>query len=367
MENEQIRVLHIDAAKEWRGGQQQVVYLCEKMIDMGFKSEIVCQPDSELKAFCLTNKLPFYALPMRNELDIIAAFRISRYAKQNQYKILHLHSAHALSIGLLARLFCFRLKLIAARRVDFSVRKPLFGAIKYNNFFIDKIICISDQIRKVLVNDGVTENKMITIHSGVDLHKFNSISVSKTLRQELNIPENHLIVGTVAALAGHKDYPNLLYAAKKTIEKFDNVTFCAVGDGPDKDKIFNLAENLQLGSRFIFCGFRKDVGKFLKMFDIFVLASRKEGLGTSLLDAQSVGLPIVATKAGGIPEAVYNNGNGLLVPPSNPDALAQAIIDLINSKDKRIKFGQRAKNNVQKFDINQTVNKTIKLYRELLT
>ena len=186
------------------------------------------------------------------------------------------------------------------------------------------------------------------------------------MKARLKIPENHTIVGTVAAMAGHKDYPNLLSAASIVIREKKDITFLAVGDGPDRDKIVLLHNELGLGDRFILSGFQDNIGDYLNIFDIFVLASRKEGMGTSILDAQAAGLPVVACAAGGIPEIVRHEHNGLLVPPKNPQALADAIVRLVSNMNIRREFSRNAKASVRDFSIEKTVDKNIQLYHDLL-
>ena len=167
-------------------------------------------------------------------------------------------------------------------------------------------------------------------------------------------------------MVGHKDYPNFLKAAQLVLKQRENVTFCAVGDGKDRENILNSAEELGLNDRFYFPGFRKDIGQFLKSFDIFVMASKLEGLGTSILDAEAVGLPIVACNSGGIPETLSHNYNGLLVPSRNPEKLADAILQLCDDKKLRNEFGRNSLQNVKKFEIANTINKNIELYENLI-
>jgi glycosyltransferase involved in cell wall biosynthesis len=174
-------------------------------------------------------------------------------------------------------------------------------------------------------------------------------------------------VGTVAALVGHKDYPNLLQAAEIVIRENPEITFMAVGDGKDENLILALAKKLELGERFIFAGYQKNVGEFLKSFDIFVLASHMEGLGTSILDAQALGLPVVACRCGGIPEAVYDKINGRLVAPKNSEELASAILELATRPDLRQAYGKKARETVREFDISQTVKRNLNLYQSLLS
>lgn len=361
-----IRVLHIDSEKSWRGGQQQAAYLLAGLHRLEYGTALICPPGAAMESYCRSHSLPCHPIAMHGEIDIRAGYQIASLCKKRQFAIAHLHSAHALALGLWAKLFYPELRLVAVRRVDFHLRKNPISRYKYSTRRLDKIVCISRGIRNVMRLDGLPESKLVTIHSGVDLKKFEDVTPPLDFKKRLGIPENHILVGTVAAIAGHKDYPNLLHAAKKILQCTDNISFCAVGDGPDKKEIHTLARRLGLGSRFVFTGFRNDVGIFLKSFDIFVLSSYLEGLGTSILDAQGVGLPVVACNTGGIPEAVLDNENGLLVPPRDSRALSEAILKMANDEQMRLKFGCRAKETVEAFSIDITVQKNIALYRELI-
>jgi glycosyltransferase involved in cell wall biosynthesis len=366
MDTSAIRVLHIDSEKSWRGGQQQAAYLLERMHAKGYDTAMACRHGSAMARYCREKNLPVFPLAMKGEIDFVAGYRIGALCRKKGFNILHLHSSHALATGLWASLFNPGLRLIAVRRVDFPIKKNRFSRFKYTTAKLDKIVCISEAIRKVLLRDGIPPDRLRTIHSGVDLNKFDGVLPPADFRRSLGIPDDHLLVGTVAAIAGHKDYPNLLQAAKTVIEQRENVSFCAVGDGPDENEVLALKDRLGLGDRFVFTGFRKDVGHFLKSFDVFVLASYLEGLGTSILDAQGVGLPVVACETGGIPEVVKDGVNGLLVPPRDSEALARAILALVDDKDLRRACGQTARETVQDYSIERTVEKNLALYREIL-
>lgn len=361
-----IRVLHIDTEKSWRGGQQQAAYLIEALHNDGYQTALVGQPDSAIGAFCRTKGLPFFPLRMLGEIDFIAGFRIARLCRKHGFNFLHLHSSHALAMGLWAKLFFPRLKLIAVRRVDFHIQKNWLSQLKYNSSRLDRIVCISEAIRQILIEDGIPAEKLVTIHSGIDIHKFDLITPPDDFRANLGIPPDHILIGTIAAMAGHKDYPTLLRAARIVCETLERVTFCAVGDGSERERILKLQQELGLTKRFIMPGYRSDIGHFLKSFDLFVLASKKEGLGTSLLDAQAVGLPIVACNSGGIAEIIEHGYNGWLVPPQNEQALAETIIKLLQDHHLRKTLGRNALKSVKRFDIQFTVRKNIQLYENLV-
>lgn len=366
MADQEIRVLHLDTERSWRGGQQQAIYLHAKLLQLGITSVFVTRKGSALAEHCLRNNLVCYSLPVHFELDPAAACRISRIVRKERINILHAHTAHALSLGILVKILNPGLILIAVRRVDFSILHSLGSRWKYNNKLVNKIVCISHKIRQVLLTDRIPSQKLITIHSGIDLTRFTDYDRQFDIRAEYGIPASHLLVGTVAAFVGHKDYPSLLKAASLIISEIPDVTFLALGDGPLASRLKQLHSELKLGSRFIFCGFQSRVGDYLHNFDIYVMASRKEGLGTSILDALSVGLPVVATRAGGIPEVITHGHNGLLVEKENPAALAAALSNVIRDADQRKILAENALVSARGFSIENTVSRNMNLYRELL-
>jgi len=366
MEIKKVGVLHLDTEHSWRGGQQQAAYLLENLFLKGFHTKLICQPRSEFGKFCERKELPYKEIKMHNEADISAGYKVARICKNHKYRILHLHSAHALSIGIWAKVFFRDLILIGVRRVDFHLKNRISKKLKYNSRWMNRIVCISNGIAKVMKEDGIDPEKLITIHSGINIHKFDNDIIERNFRRDNNIPEKDIIVGTIAAFVGHKDYPNLIRAAKLVLSKNSNISFVALGSGKLEDEMKEMAKKLNISDRFHFLGFRKNIGSIIKNFSIFVMPSRWEGLGTSILDAQSVGLPVIGTKTGGIPEAVEHNVNGLIVPSADSQKLSEAIIKLAENEELRKEFSKMAMISVMKFDITETVNKNIELYKELV-
>lgn len=361
-----VTVLHVDTEFGWRGGQQQLAYLAVALDKKQYASAVVCQPDSAVAKFCRDHQLTCYPTRMRGEWDLLAGLRIARLCRRNGFGLLHLHSGHAVTLGLWAKLFEPRLKLVATRRVDFRLNQRFFSRLKYTNRLLNEIVCVSEAIRQVMISEGIDASRLTTIHSGVDLSKYKHLCPSENFRDRWEIPTGAFLVGTVAAMVGHKDYPTLLKAAKLVLEKKTEIVFCAVGDGPLQKELLDLAMELDLGPRFIFFGYRTDVGSFLKNFDLFILSSKQEGLGTSILDAQAAGVPVVACASGGIPEMIKDGHNGRLVPKENPEALAQAIFDLVNDDQQRQGLAQAARNSVVDFSIEKTVERYVALYQSLV-
>ncbi len=146
------------------------------------------------------------------------------------------------------------------------------------------------------------------------------------------------MIGTIAHLTDHKGHTYLLDAIPQVLKEFPHSFFLFVGDGELKDSLKTKSRILGIRDRVFFTGFREDIPEILSILDLFVLPSHLEGLCTSLMDAMYMGVPIVATTAGGIPEVIENGKTGLLVPPKDPIALAEAIIKLLKDKSKRETF-----------------------------
>jgi len=357
------KIVHIDTGREWRGGQQQSTYLHNGLIERSFKSAYFYKTGSQIhQRFC--DDKTYHRVELFNEFDIFTARKIANFININDFNIIHCHTAHGLTIGIIASYLSGRTKIIATRRVEFPIKNTFSAKFKYKNKLVSRIVCISEAIRQVMINSNIDTNRLVTIHSGINLNRFES---DKKLSDFNGVSFNgRIIVGTIAAFDGNKDYDNLLEAAKIVLDNRDNVIFLAVGSGKLFDGINAKVNYLGLNDSFIFAGEQKNVGQFLHTFDIFTLASKKEGLGTSILDAMAVGLPIAATCVGGIPEAVLHNYNGLLVPPSRPDELANNILRLIDDKEFRISCGNNSLRKVQHFDINNTIKQNIQLYEQIL-
>ena len=357
--------MHVDTSKGWRGGQQQAFYLVRELKNRNIPTAMVCQPGSIMENACKKADVPVYPISMRGEWDLFAGRRLGRLSRQLGFSLLHAHCAHGVMLALWARLFFPGTQVLATRRVDFSIGSSPLKRLKYTNTPLSKIVCVSSAIKAILVTEGVQDSKLALVYSGVDLNRFDDADSGQATLLE-SVPKDKIIVGTVAALVGHKDYPTLLQAARTILDVRKDVVFCAVGEGEERATILSLVRQLGLGKHFIFTGFQENVGAYLKRFDIFVLASHMEGLGGSILEAMLCKLPIVATTVGGIPEIIEHPKSGLLVPPQNPKLMAQAILGLMNDRTMRKHMGQNARIHVERFSMEKMIKGNLEVYASLL-
>ncbi|MFN3603491.1 MAG: glycosyltransferase family 4 protein [Leptonema sp. (in: bacteria)] len=375
-----LRVIHLNPTKYWRGGEQQTLYLAKYLKKHKVKQWVVGNPNSLLEVQCKQNQISYKPIRIFGEIDFLAAYHLAKFIRENQIQVIHCHTAKAHSIGLLAKKILkaqkYSLLLIVSRRVDFSLKKSkipfvnFFSNSKYFSKDVDHYIAISENVKKILMIDGIPEDKISVIYSGVDLDRFKKKIPSdniKELKKEFKI-EQHFVFGNIAALVDHKDHKTLLKALfllnqEKNLPPWKCIV---VGDGPLYQELLSLKERFQLEDKVYFTGFRKDAFEFFSIFDVFVMSSKEEGLGTSLLDAMAYGLPIVATKGGGIPEIVQHDQGGLLSSIQEPEELKNNLLEILKNKKLKKRFSEYNLKFVKKFSYQNTGKQTLKLYYRLL-
>lgn len=353
-------LFHIDAGKEWRGGQRQSFFLVRELRKMGYRVEFVVQPGSPLEQKAVEAGLPVLPLRMRNELDFPAVWKLAAEMKKRSCRLAHFHEAHGLAIGTAAaRRAGVPLRFIS-RRVDF----PLRSRSKYTRE-IDGLIAISEGVRKVLLDSGVPDPLITVIPSGIDFTPFETAGPRDFLRREFGFAPDEFLVGIVAALEDHKGHTYLIEASKIVRQQAPKVRFIVVGSGSLRMDLDRQAKDLGVEDIVFFLGFRDDVPRILASLDMFVLSSHHEGMGSSLLDALASRLPVVATRAGGIPEVIEDRETGLLVPPRDPAALAGAILELYRDRELAARLAGRGLEVVRrKFSAEAMAGKIARLYEE---
>jgi glycosyltransferase involved in cell wall biosynthesis len=360
------RILQISSIKSWRGGEQQVAYLATELRKLGKESLMVVAKNSKLEQFCKQNHFKYYTISFGNGFNLYSAWKLRQICSRNQIDLVHMQCSPSHTLGVFSNLLGNRAELVLSRRVDFPIRQNKFSILKYNYSGIKRIICVSHKIQKVISPDIIHKEKIITVHSGIDLTKFNG-SPANTLRQQFNVKDNHLLIGNVASMANHKDYFTFIDTAEILLANGFIGTFLIIGDdGGEEKAIREYIKEKQLEASILITGFRTDIPEILPELDIFLFTSKEEGLGTSILDAMASGVPIVATRAGGVPEMVENGVNGFLCDIQHPEQLAKSMLLLSEDETLRTKFIDNAHETVKHFSKEKTALKTLEQYVEVL-
>ena len=357
--------LHIDTARTWRGGQNQVLLTVLGMRALGHRAMLVAHGEGELRQRAREG-LELIALAPRTEMDLSAAWRLSRLIKQLGPDVVHAHDPHGVAMAALALSMSTQLAkppLVAARRVDFHLKGNALSRWKYRQ--VDCFICASEAVRRMLVADGVPAARAVTVHEGIDLGHVDAAPAAD-LHADLWLPHGSPIVGNVAALVPHKGQRHLIEAAAIVVKRVPDARFVIAGEGELRPVLERQIKEHRLEKHVFLAGFRPDILSVHKGFDIFVMSSVTEGLGTSLLDAMACGKPIVATTAGGMPEVVQDGATGLLVPPRDHQAMADALVKLLTNPELRARMGAAGVTRVRaKFSVERMLQDTLEVYRRV--
>jgi glycosyltransferase involved in cell wall biosynthesis len=363
-----MRVLHLSSEASWRGGEQQIAYLLKELIKMEVEVKVVCRKQSPFEAFCEREKIAYTPVSFKHQYHFATAEAIKKESKSFNADLIHLHSSKSHGAAVLAAVLGNKVPLILSRRVDFPVKKSFLSQFKYNYKGIEKIICVSDVIKKMTAAGIKYPEKLVTVHSGIDLQKFDPDNTDKSfLHTHYNIPKDRKLIGNTSALAPHKDYYTFIDTASFLLQQRKDLHFLIIGKGALQKDLENYAATKGIDAHITFTGFLNNIPKILPCLDIFLMTSETEGLGTSVLDAFAAKVPVVATDGGGIPEMIIHEKTGMLASVKSSKQLAIYVQDVLNDKVLQKNLIKNASEKIKDFSKEQTALKTLEIYKEVLS
>lgn len=357
-----INILHVTLSLDIGGLEVLLVELLQK-IDKDKYNLSVCalQKEGQLKAELERQGIPVYTIPKKEGIDYFLPFKLKALIKQIKTDIVHTHNStpwiySAAAVSLLNS----KTRLIHTKHSNLDEDKTrLQNAERFASKITEYIIADSRSVMDFMVQkQNIPQNKIRLIYNGIDVDKY---KVPVHQKQD-NIKR----IGIVARLVPVKDHKSLLEGFTLLRQRMPDVELVIIGDGPLKEELTAQAARMQIDSRVKFLGSRRDIPELLSQLDIFVLCSTDEGMPISLLEAMSAGLPVVATRVGGIKEIVAENKTGLLIPPQNPRALADAIHEILTDAPLARLMSQEAVVAVaERFSIKKMVQGYVSLYDSL--
>jgi glycosyltransferase involved in cell wall biosynthesis len=359
-----LKILHVDPEAAFGGGERQVLGLVRHLAARGHQNVLAAAPGAPLASLVSPVDARLHGLRIRNDLDLLGALRLRRLVAVEDPQVIHLHTsrAHAMSpwLGRYAR--C----AVVTRRMDYPLRRSLRTEFLYNRS-VAAVVAISEDVRRRLLAAGVRPERICVIHSAVEPPAGLPGGAGRSAARVRFGLADGAIIGVVAALERRKGHDVLLRALACLREAVPRLRCLICGDGSERASLERLADELGVRDVARFLGEQRQVADVLAALDVFVQPSRYEGLGVALLEAMAAGLPVVASRVGGIPETVQAGRTGLLVPAEDPEALAAAITELLRDPDRAARMGAEGRKRVlAEFSMEAMTDRYERLYQNLI-
>jgi len=345
----------------------QVFYLLRGLQERGHENVLLCPRGTALAGRARAVGVRVEEVPFAGDFDLRLASHTRRLVRALRPDVVHLHSRRgADTLGGLGARWGRAPAIVLSRRVDDPVKPNWFNRLRYGPL-CDRIVTISEGIREVLLAAGLPPDKIVCVRSALDPTPYDLPDRRVGLRNEFGFPPDARVIGLIGQFIERKGHRFLLEAlpAVRAAQPQIGVLFC--GRGPLEAELRAEVRQRGLAEVVRFAGFREDIPQILAGLDVVVHPALREGLGIVLLQAMAARRPLVASAVGGIPEAVRDGENGLLVPPADPVALAEAVCRLLSDPERAARMGQRGREIVeQEFSVEQMVAGNWRVYEELL-
>jgi len=361
-----LRIAHIDTGSSLRGGQRQMLTLAQGLRQRGHAQEIVCLEGSSMEGRAQQEGFRVFSLPVHDPGHAFGILLWRQQLKSWAPQILHAHDGRGQTLGWLASLG-LPVWRVASRRVTFFPSDRWTYRLKYGHT-CHAVVAVSENIRELSVQAGVPRERIAVIPDGIEIPAdLPSVTERQRLRNSWQCQTEDFVVGLLGASTPEKGQDSALAALALLTERLPQAKLILAGDGttgPDGSLKSNASP---ASAKILRLGPIEDLASFFPGLDLFVMPSKSEGLGSSALWAMAYGLPVVATRVGGLPEIVIDNQTGLLIPPGSPPALADAIFLASRDRGKLIEYGRRGRKRAEGFSAAIMVDRTEALYQRLVS
>ncbi|MCS6873987.1 MAG: glycosyltransferase [Pyrinomonadaceae bacterium] len=369
-----MRVLQLVSSFNLGGSENHAVQLINSLYQRKIKVFVAAlRKEGELlKQIFNQDKIVEFRINSFYNLNFVRQlFRGAKFIRQNGIQIVHTHDFYSNIFGTLAAL-SVGAKVIASKRETGGMRSKMQTWVEKQVFRLASVILANSvEVKNYLVNHGIQKEKIVVIHNGVDLKRFDAVGKSKKeLLQNFGLPDDEQIKFVMlTANFRHKvkNQAMLLRAAQRLSEAFPKLHFIFAGEGELLDQHKKLADELGVTEKTHFVGRCKNIPELLKISDFCVLTSHYEGFPNAILEYMAARKPVVATDVGGVREAVIDGVTGLIVKPDDDEALANCLKFLLQNNEQAQRLAIAGRKLVEeKFSLETQIEKFLELYRKIL-
>ena len=364
-----VNIMHIIGGGEFGGAEQHILTLLNNLDKNKFDVKLCCLSPAPLMQLAQKDGLSVIYLPMKNKLDIRAIIEFTKIIKREKVDIVHTHGVRANFVGRIGA------KLAGSSVVLTTVHSVLkydytSFCTRWVNALLENVtkgmtnhyIAVSSAIEKDLVKSGVKAKDVTIIHNSIDTSLFKP-GKSHFIRQLIGSGRDDKLIGVIARLHPVKGLNYFVEAAHMLLQKESCYKFVLVGDGPNKDELKEQIKNLSLEKEIFMVGFLDNISEVIQSLDLLVIPSLSEGFGLTAVEAMASKVPVVATEVGGLKDIILNDETGILVPPANSKALAEAILNMLHNDKQSSDYVAKGYLQVkQLFSIEVMAKKTEEVY-----
>jgi len=359
-----MKILHISGANGWGGNEQQIMYIIPELEKLNVENAIFGIENSMLHNECSKKSILFFSAKDRKLNKRVNFSLLSNVIKDYNPDIVHLHTSDSLTFFMIAKIiYNFKTKAVFSKK-GMGVSGSLLSSLKYNYRGVNSIICVSNKVKELFspILSKKNKSKAVVINDCVS-PEINKLTTDVDVRHKYNLSEKELIVGNIANHTGAKDLYTLIdvLAYLRHDLNMTNVYFVQIGEfSRETEKIKEYAKEKNIDSHLIFTDKISNASAINIQFDAFLLTSQREGGPTSVLEAMLLGIPVVSTEVGVVPDAINDGVNGFLAPIKDYKTLAEKLQVLLSDENLQQKFSEKSRQIIETNFTSEVISKKTK-------
>ena len=362
---------------QFGGGERVFAQIINGLPQKQYTIFLASYPNEEFLHAVHSASVEFFSTDFSRRLNLSLVPRLAKIIRENEINIVHGQGARAEFYARLAGRLVGHPKYVSSIAMPVEgfdvgpVKKAVYRFFdRFSERFVDRFLVVSDTLRDAIIREhGIPAQKVTRIYNGIEIEHYSpqkDNGSKERIRSEFNAGEDTLLVGAIGRLVWQKGFDYLIRAIPNILETSPRTRLLLVGQGPLREELEELAKNLKLDEHVIFTGFRSDIREILSAIDVLVVPSLLEGFPIITLEGMAMAKPIIATEIDGITEQIVDGVSGILVPPRNSNALADAIIRLARDKALAQNLGREARKRVEEeFTVEKMIAETEKVYLSL--